>query len=832
MEKEKKEGSPYIGVKARIYQLELTLEDGWKKFCSSHTFFMVDRQKKVPNEDESGYKMPDEKGKPLRFREEADEEEPEEELKEIISYKEWQATVTECLITLRGDGAYVARVHKKGGKSLVLIPTSLSEKTKQVFAEAQEKKHDTFHLQFLAPLPENGVTFTDISNLLLIRSLYVRAAANGQPVSNDVVLDRYSIHFNGHACANLKNGKLDAGDGEHISEIKNSFVELYIKDSILHMPIKPFYQIGSWYDSMDNIRRKEKVGRGFHYTVRDLGDGNWVLANSCQKFLGEKYQTRLRKFHATMKVKSVDTKNEESHERTKIVVADHAISWFNQIYKEIASLKFKEWDCTARQDEVGSGSHSAIADRNMAAINRMRCALEECGGVNVFQTIPDVESIAKESEPVEKDGALKEREAVLKRKEAKKNAPGMAAMVTAEMEDVYRYAVYSKNVKLKEPLQPGEAVEFGTGLISAMETAVFISFKNGNVKRPEIAARKEGTAFYLQIPEGIVSVEELVVTVKISRNYDDPLLLTEKITLTTGRESKKVSIDYKSGAGIYDGSFSISDSFDDTALNLHLIVDDKTDVYDSTKALRVQHCTCAVDPKEKKKEEESVRAKCRKMLFELGIRAELINETGDFSQNIRQAVYAKYFPKNRKLKTLSYRRYFHFWKDGNMHGMEEISKEEAVAVFPDLLNQEQSGDRFALETENGQLYIERTEYVPMGKTELDEKGFLKALPEISSKSNKDPDMWGGFVGIVFYRHEDGAIYYMASGRRFTGDLGKAGVDKFPGVYRVTGDINKQTEEELHEMLSDPVVRLRGYTVIPSVYKYMREWAEVAGREYP
>lgn len=70
-----------------------------------------------------------------------------------------------------------------------------------------------------------------------------------------------------------------------------------------------------------------------------------------------------------------------------------------------------------------------------------------------------------------------------------------------------------------------------------------------------------------------------------------------------------------------------------------------------------------------------------------------------------------------------------------------------------------------------------------------------------------------------------------------GDFGISGdIVRFPHVYEVrSGSIFNTIDfdvETFRKMLGTTIVRIKNYTVLPSIFKFMREWAKCGGRKNP
>ena len=73
------------------------------------------------------------------------------------------------------------------------------------------------------------------------------------------------------------------------------------------------------------------------------------------------------------------------------------------------------------------------------------------------------------------------------------------------------------------------------------------------------------------------------------------------------------------------------------------------------------------------------------------------------------------------------------------------------------------------------------------------------------------------------------LYYSVTENRWFEEMTKTGVTRFPNFYKVKNDFQMvDITDELRESLTHSVVRLNRYTVVPSIFKYMKEWARTYG----
>lgn len=305
------------------------------------------------------------------------------------------------------------------------------------------------------------------------------------------------------------------------------------------------------------------------------------------------------------------------------------------------------------------------------------------------------------------------------------------------------------------------------------------------------------------------------------------------------------NLKYHSGFGVENRNVICTESYKegteyDPYLNIHIVEDLESEDYDTTVALSVQHITQEEAGEEK---EKGYRTVITRIIYELYIRMcvmkNMIDEN-DMETEVERALWVAHIAKKKGKK--AYKRFFYYDRDleaTNESCIREVSEKEARSLYKDLGDISSYGDKYAVTVGGKDYFISRTDRVVLGKSSIDENGELLPPKEIGSKGKEYYDRFAGYVGMSFYFSEsDNRLYYIVGDSILrNGDFGISGdIVRFPHVYEVrSGSIFNTIDfdvEAFRKMLGTTIVRIKNYTALPSIFKFMREWAECGGRKNP
>ena len=823
-------------IPIRFSSVDILIGKKWQEFRDNYDFFMVEHEFVGELEDKAEDTLSDAsyevyRNSPLPEEEfnECTEDESEEDNEMSSLQSKWTADVNKSLLLLRSYDIPVSRVFKKGKqfvKHLVMLPVGYREQTKAAFESIKG-----CHMRYVEPISTDStdVTQSDLVNLLSINMVYEKQKQSGNPVPLDRLIYGYCVHASGdkfnHAddplwenCPNKKGW----------SKIKNAFLVIYIKDDVIHMDIKSYYEYGKWWEEMNPGRRKDRVAREFYYDTFETVDGRHLLTCESVEINKGKMSSASPinyKNKKMLDVKSNNTKDASKHEAVKPYYVDKMLFEFNNYYKGIIEVKPQIIDCIYDKDELMSDEKISVRfrEKDLKLINTIR---ENMGSysINVFGDVGfDNKAFAEKVDRVYGTALYKGSVSTSKR-------------------------VFD-NIRIAPSLDNKDAI---TGVRILYYTEVIAEDGTKDEKKVTKIAVLENGEYYFDCSDWEIKTKEskLYIEVDISRNSDlEELSLNEtidvKIEVDGKIDSRTPNLKYHSGFGVENRNVICTESYKegteyDPYLNIHIVEDLESEDYKTSVALSVQHIVQENADKGKEKDYRTIITKniCE-LYIKMCVMKNMIDEN-DMEIEAEKALWVAHIAKKKGRK--AYKRFFYYDRDLEATSescIREVSEKEARRLYKDLGDISSYGDKYAVTVGGKDYFISRTDRVVLGKSSIDENGELLPPKEIGSKGKEYYDRFAGYVGMSFYFSEsDNRLYYIVGDSILrNGDFGISGdIVRFPHVYEVrSGSIFNTIDfdvEAFRKMLGTTIVRIKNYTVLPSIFKFMREWAKCGGRKNP
>lgn len=821
-------------IPIRFSSVDILIGKKWQEFRDNYDFFMVEHEFAGELEDKAEDTLSDAsyevyRNSPLPEEEfnEDTEDESEEDNKMSSLQSKWTADVNKSLLLLRSYDIPVSRVFKKGKqfvKHLVMLPAGYREQTKAAFESIKGCR-----MRYVKPIITDSidVTRSDLVNLLSINMVYEKQKQSGNPVPLDRLIYGYCVHVSGDKFNHADDPLWENCPNKKVwNKIKNAFLVIYIKDDVIHMDIKSYYEYGEWYEKMNPGRRKDRVAREFYYDTFETVDGRHLLTCESVEINKGKMSSASPinyKNKKMLDVKSSNTKDSSRHEAVKPYYVDKMLFEFNNYYKGIIEVKPQIIDCIYDKDELMSDEKISVRfkEKYLKLINTIRENMSSYS-INVFG-------------------------------DAKFDNNAFAEKV----DRVYGTALYKGSVSTSKRVFDNIRIVPSPDSKDAI-TDIRVMCNTEKEENKSIIA----TSTTPEKEEYLFSCSDLIpkagkngkVTLKIeadvSRDSElEELKLSESIKVYIEADGVEhpytPNLKYHSGFGVENRNIICTESYKegteyDPYLNIHIVEDLESEDYDTTVALSVQHITQGEAGEEKEKDYRTV---ITRIIYELYIKMcvmrNVIDENG-METEVERALWVAHIAKKKGKK--AYKRFFYY--DRNLEAtsescIREVSEKEARSLYKNLGDISSYGDKYAVTVNGKDYFISKTDRVVLGKSSIDENGELLPPKEIGSKGKEYYDRFAGYVGMSFYFSEsDNRLYYIVGDSILrNGDFGISGdIVRFPHVYEVrSGNIFNTIDfdvEAFRKMLGTTIVRNKKYTVRPSIFKFIREWANCGGRKNP
>lgn len=823
-------------IPIRFSSVDVLIDKKWQEFRDNYDFFMVEHEFAGVLEDKAEDTLSDAsyevyRNSPLPEEEfnEDTEDESEEDNKMSSLQSKWTADVNKSLLLLRSYDIPVSRIFKKGKqfvKHLVMLPAGYREQTKAAFESIKG-----CHIRYVEPISTDStdVTQSDLVNLLSINMVYEKQKQSGNPVPLDRLIYGYCVHVSGDKFNHADNPLWENCPNKKVwNKIKNAFLVIYIKDDVIHMGIKSYYEYGEWYEKMNPGRRKDMVAREFYYDTFETVDGRHLLTCESVEINKGKMSSASPinyKNKKMLDVKSSNTKDSSKHEAVKPYYVDKMLFEFNNYYKGIIEVKPQIIDCIYDKDELMSDEKISVRfkEKYLKLINTIRENMSSYS-INVFGDAKfDNNAFAEKVDRVYGTALYKGSVSTSKR-------------------------VFD-NIRIVPSLDNKDAI---TGVRILYNAEVIAEDGTKDKKKVTKTAVLESGEYCFDCSDWEIKTKEskLYIEVDISRDNDlEELSLNEMVDMKIEVDGKidlrTPNLKYHSGFGVENRNVICTESYKegtkyDPYLNIHIVEDLESEDYDTTVALSVQHITQKEAGEEKEKDYRTV---ITRIIYELYIRMCIMQnmiDENDMETEAEKALWVAHIAKKKGRK--AYKRFFYY--DRNLEAtsescIREVSEKEARRLYKDLGDISSYGDKYAVTVNGKDYFISRTDRVVLGKSSIDENGELLPTKEIGSKGKEYYDNFAGYVGMSFYFSEsDNRLYYIVGDSILrNGDFGISGdIVRFPHVYEVrSGSIFNTIDfdvETFRKMLGTTIVRIKNYTVLPSIFKFMREWAKCGGRKNP
>ena len=823
-------------IPIRFSSVDILIGKKWQEFRDNYDFFMVEHEFVGELEDKAEDTLSDAsyevyRNSPLPEEEfnECTEDESEEDNEMSSLQSKWTADVNKSLLLLRSYDIPVSRVFKKGKqfvKHLVMLPAGYREQTKAAFESIKGCR-----MKYVNPIitDSTDVTRSDLVNLLSINMVYEKQKQSGNPVPLDRLIYGYCVHVSGDKFNHADDPLWENGPNKKVwNKIKNAFLVIYIKDDVIHMDIKSYYEYGEWYEKMNPGRRKDRVAREFYYDTFETVDGRHLLTCESVEINKGKMSSASPinyKNKKMLDVKSNNTKDASKHEAVKPYYVDKMLFEFNNYYKGIIEIKPQIIDCIYDKDELMSDEKILVRfkEKNLKLINTIR---ENMGSysINVFGDAEfDNNAFAEKVDRVYGTALYKGFVSTSKR-------------------------VFD-NIRIVPSLDNKDAI---TGVRILYNTEVIAEDGTKDKKKVTKTAVLESGEYCFDCSDWEIKTKEskLYIEVDISRNSDlEKLSLNEMVDIKIEVDGKidlrTPNLKYHSGFGVENRNVICTESYKegteyDPYLNIHIVEDLESEDYKTSVALSVQHIVQENADKGKEKDYRTIITKniCE-LYIKMCVMKNMIDEN-DMETEAEKALWVAHIAKKKGRK--AYKRFFYYDRDLEATSescIREVSEKEARRLYKDLGDISSYGDKYAVTVGGKDYFISRTDRVVLGKSSIDENGELLPPKEIGSKGKEYYDRFAGYVGMSFYFSEsDNRLYYIVGDSILrNGDFGISGdIVRFPHVYEVrSGSIFNTIDfdvETFRKMLGTTIVRIKNYTVLPSIFKFMREWAKCGGRKNP
>lgn len=823
-------------IPIRFSSVDILIGKKWQEFRDNYDFFMVEHEFAGVLEDKAEDTLSDAsyevyRNSPLPEEEfnEDTEDESEEDNKMSSLQSKWTADVNKSLLLLRSYDIPVSRIFKKGKqfvKHLVMLPAGYREQTKAAFESIKDCR-----MRYVEPISTDStdVTRSDLVNLLSINMVYEKQKQSGNPVPLDRLIYGYCVHVSGDEFNHADNPLWKNCPNKKVwNKIKNAFLVIYIKDDVIHMDIKSYYEYGEWYEKMNPGRRKDMVAREFYYDTFETVDGRHLLTcESVEINKGKMSSASPINYNnkKMLNVKSANTKDASKHEAVKPYYVDKMLFEFNNYYKGIIEVKPQIIDCIYDKDELMSDEKISVRfrEKDLKLINTIR---ENMGSysINVFGDVGfDNKAFAEKVDCVYGTALYKGSVSTSKR-------------------------VFD-NIRIAPSLDNKDAI---TGVRILYNTEVIAEDGTKDKKKVTKTAVLESGEYCFDCSDWEIKTKEskLYIEVDISRNSDlEKLSLNEMVDMKIEVDGKidlrTPNLKYHSGFGVENRNVICTESYKegteyDPYLNIHIVEDLESEDYKTSVALSVQHIVQENADKGKEKDYRTIITKniCE-LYIKMCVMKNMIDEN-DMETEAEKALWVAHIAKKKGRK--AYKRFFYYDRDLEATSescIREVSEKEARRLYKDLGDISSYGDKYAVTVGGKDYFISRTDRVVLGKSSIDENGELLPPKEIGSKGKEYYDRFAGYVGMSFYFSEsDNRLYYIVGDSILrNGDFGISGdIVRFPHVYEVrSGSIFNTIDfdvETFRKMLGTTIVRIKNYTVLPSIFKFMREWAKCGGRKNP
>lgn len=823
-------------IPIRFSSVDILIGKKWQEFRDNYDFFMVEHEFAGVLEDKAEDTLSDAsyevyRNSPLPEEEfnEDTEDESEEDNKMSSLQSKWTADVNKSLLLLRSYDIPVSRIFKKGKqfvKHLVMLPAGYREQTKAAFESIKDCR-----MRYVEPISTDStdVTRSDLVNLLSINMVYEKQKQSGNPVPLDRLIYGYCVHVSGDEFNHADDPLWKNCPNKKVwNKIKNAFLVIYIKDDVIHMDIKSYYEYGEWYEKMNPGRRKDMVAREFYYDTFETVDGRHLLTcESVEINKGKMSSASPINYNnkKMLNVKSANTKDASKHEAVKPYYVDKMLFEFNNYYKGIIEVKPQIIDCIYDKDELMSDEKISVRfrEKDLKLINTIR---ENMGSysINVFGDVGfDNKAFAEKVDCVYGTALYKGSVSTSKR-------------------------VFD-NIRIAPSLDNKDAI---TGVRILYNTEVIAEDGTKDEKKVTKTAVLESGEYCFDCSDWEIKTKKskLYIEVDISRNSDlEELSLNEtidvKIEVDGKIDSRTPNLKYHSGFGVENRNVICTESYKegteyDPYLNIHIVEDSESEDYKTSVALSVQHIVQENADKGKEKDYRTIITKniCE-LYIKMCVMKNMIDEN-DMETEAEKALWVAHIAKKKGRK--AYKRFFYYDRELEATSescIREVSEKEARRLYKDLGDISSYGDKYAVTVGGKDYFISRTDRVVLGKSSIDENGELLPTREIGSKGKEYYDRFAGYVGMSFYFSEsDNRLYYIVGDSILrNGDFGISGdIVRFPHVYEVrSGSIFNTIDfdvETFRKMLGTTIVRIKNYTVLPSIFKFMREWAKCGGRKNP
>lgn len=758
--------------------------------------------------------------------EETAEEKEEKKAKEY--WKKRQDAIIGGVVSLRKREAHVSKIERKrkGKTYVVLCVTHMDREEARKILEAYFSSSEIKF--YVETLNETSLPWHELANLLLGLLPY-----------------KYTPNFPETAYPSggyrVKADEKKESNPKYPSKI--SFSKVYLEETnsdgiVLRCTQKAFFRMDKWVDGLTEKDRLESLN-GAHYSIVPTGIDDF-LANGADKsgtitdvYYRSKWMDRMK-----INVRAVG-RGQESHEKTKETILSRAILRFNDTFGDMITLTPITWNAkkhwtevvnTEKEEKEMRNGPTEIENDHVNSVNRVRTVLEEAGGFSILL-----------SDTLRGDG---------KKEKRLKNQPENDFVRAQELCGVlisfYKEARYEASVDVKELKEDKACILFpekqeGDYKILHIEYECTRHttdeekemFNKRTILLSSNACELKDGFFVCKIA---ATAEKVSFRLFLDKEYDIPLSYTEKVIYFEGETGKKHTRDflYRYGFGVRNGSIMEKRQTEDS-LCIELMSDNKGKAYKSESRLSVQHF--AIYDAQKMTDGES-DPKMQKVFYELSIKATILDQEIPYD-GVQVALLALYVPRDKKKKIKAHFRYF-LWEQGEIRELREEELEECKRWFPKLgskfLDHKDwiRENRYFLKTDLDTYYIERTNIVPLGSSEVGEDGRLIKSFHGKGVESMVENMPGGF-GISFYHEKDligveDIIYYCSAGARKASDI-QAGLPNFPNTYKVFHEntTSDETYLELYTLLTDTTIRLKQYSTILGIFKYIKEWARVSGR---
>ena len=812
-----------IKTKVPLSKLEVSYDEGWPKFINDFRFFIISGFKfEHKSEEES---PEDHFGEPLDTDEENfpdEESEPDEEEKINIDYGHWQNELTRALIRIRKKGINVLRVHISGGKSLVMLNNSIEDP----FEALSKELGNGYEIKTISTDEMTIQRSNDTINLLTQYMEYVTAEKTSTPIPDDMLLCGYYRHQTGKMILHILSKGMDVSSTRlSASDYKNSFLSLYIKNSLLYVKTESYYEDGTWVPNIGSEKIKRRVCRNMVFNMAPVDTTRWTLTESPDNAsMSTRFIYRM-KGKTFFSARPTGTSKEASFrlERARATFMQKFLVEFNSFYKGIVQLNKKSPEFLTFKEESRNDETLRERERYVGEINRIRKFYD-------LELDKKLRIIRMEREG-EKNPVIDEKEKALL--ECFKETFGKAryhSHVKMKYGDMLRLTIPSDykseliaiyTVCYKDPDDINK-IRYTEVMETVNENNGFweLETPTENNGRP---VKSSDNSMDIKLRLNIWGIPDSLECGIGNPDLPPQIVLKRTINSTT----KDINFAYRDGLGIDECEVELGDKCEEDTLNIMVIKDHdkKLDAYKYTRFLNVQHMTLDTLSTEL----DDMRSSCLTILNELYIRAQVMYDLIPDAGNVSKALYIKHCPK--KGNRPSYKRYFLYDRDAEMK-YKELRAESAGDIFPQAVTKDTYGDSYAIEIGNGRYIIEKTDIVPLTGDMFDD-GHLLPIEQIGSKSAVHQDNFSGTVGIHIREDiYDNCLYYIVGDFKTQEDIGVSGVTKFPHVYKVTSEYGPYPKaEDILPMLENTLVRLKRYSVLPIIFKYIREWAYAKGQVY-